>query len=199
MRVLGVTGGVGAGKSTVLDLLEKEFDAAIIKADLVGHEVMEPGGICYEPVIELFGRNILKNDKTIDRKLVSDVVFSEAEKRSALNAIIHPAVKQEILMRIENERQNQRGLCVVEAALLLEDHYEAFCDEVWYIYTEKEIRIQRLMDSRGYTRQKALDIMNSQASDRFFREHTDFVLDNSGGVTETLRQIRERLHIYETL
>ncbi len=199
MRVIGVTGGIGAGKSTILNFLETNFDAAVIQADLIGHEVMEPGGECYEPVLRLFGRNILKNDKTIDRKLVSDVVFAEAEKRAALNQMVHPAVKNEILRRISRESENQRKFCVVEAALLLEDHYERFCDEVWYVFADEETRINRLMISRGYTREKAQSIIDSQAADAFFRDHADYVLDNSGDVCNTFRQIRERLHIYETL
>ena len=75
MKIIGITGGVGAGKSTILDYLSQKYDAYVIQADKIGHLVMEPGGLCYEHVIALFGRQIIKNDKTIDRKQVSDVVF----------------------------------------------------------------------------------------------------------------------------
>ena len=94
MKVIGITGGIGAGKSTVLHILEQEWNAFVLEADKVGHQVMEPGGCCYEAVIRLFGEQVIKNDKTIDRKKVSDVVFHVAEKRDALNQVIHPAVKK---------------------------------------------------------------------------------------------------------
>ena len=91
MITIGITGGVGAGKSTVLDFLEEKYQAYVMKADEIGHLVMEPGQSCYEPVIALFGRQIIKNDKTIDRRQVSDVVFSHPELLEKLNQIIHPA------------------------------------------------------------------------------------------------------------
>ena len=83
MITIGITGGVGAGKSTVLDFLEEKYQAYVMKADEIGHLVMEPGQSCYEPVIALFGRQIIKNDKTIDRRQVSDVVFSNFSASSA--------------------------------------------------------------------------------------------------------------------
>lgn len=191
MKVIGITGGVGAGKSTILDYLEKQYQAYILKADEIGHLVMEPGQACYEAVLELFGKDIRKSDKTIDRRKVSDIVFSEAESLERLNAVIHPAVKQYIRNRLEEQRGQFRALAVVEAALLLEDHYEAFCDQVWYVHTEKEVRIRRLMESRGYTRQKAEDIIASQATEEFFRSHADYVIENSGDFEKTCREIQE--------
>ena len=96
MKIIGLTGGVGAGKSTVLEFLQKDWDAFVLQADQVGHFVMEPGRECYEPIIRLFGKEIIKEDKTIDRRRVSDVVFSQKEKLDALNKIVHPAVRRYI-------------------------------------------------------------------------------------------------------
>lgn len=132
-----------------------------------------------------------KNDNTIDRKAVSDVVFCNEQMRCRLNEIIHPAVKAFILERIEEEQKNGRGLFVVEAALLLEDHYDTICHKIWYIHTDQEIRIQRLMESRGYSRQKAESIIASQASEAYFRSHADYVVTNNGLLDETYRQIDE--------
>ena len=195
MKIIGVTGGVGAGKSTVLEILEKNYNAYVIQADQVGHRVMEPGACCYKPVIELFGEQVVKNDKTIDRKMISDVVFAKADMRKALNGIIHPAVKQIIQKKLEEKRQEGCPLFVVEAALLLEDHYDAFCDDVWYIYTEEAIRVHRLMVTRGYSMQKAQEIIASQAQDAYFRAHADLVIDNSGNFADTCRQIRQGINL----
>lgn len=200
MITLGITGGVGAGKSTILDFLEEQYHAFVIKADEIGHLVMEPGEVCYEPVIALFGREVIrKEDKTIDRRRVADVVFSHPDMLEKMNSVIHPAVKQYILDTLEVKQKEGQRLCVVEAALLLEENYQAFCDEVWYIHTDREIRIARLMESRGYSREKSENIISHQASEGFFREHTDFEIDNSGTEEETKKQIEERLKNYETL
>ncbi len=191
MKVIGLTGGVGAGKSTVLTYLEDAYHAWTIQADQVGHLVMEPGERCYDPMIALFGKQIIKNDKTIDRRLVSDVVFGNEGMRQKLNSLLHPAIKEYILEKIGEKRKEGQKIAVVEAALLLEDHYDAFCDKIWCVSTEREIRIQRLMESRGYSREKAESIMARQASDAFFRQHADHVIENNGDLEKTYRQIEE--------
>ena len=114
MITIGITGGVGAGKSTVLDFLEEKYQAYVMKADEIGHLVMEPGQVCYEPVIALFGKQIIKNDKTIDRKMVSDVVFAHEEMRQKLDDIIHPAVKSYILDKIEEQKKAGCTLMIVQ-------------------------------------------------------------------------------------
>ena len=199
MITIVITGGVGAGKSTVLDFLEQEYQAYVMKADEIGHLVMEPGQSCYEPVIALFGKQVIKNDKTIDRRLVSDVVFSHPDMLEKLNHIIHPAVKEYIRRQLALKKEEEQRICVVEAALLLEDHYEEFCDTVWYIHTDSEIRIRRLMESRGYTREKSMSIIASQAPEEFFRTHTDYVVTNNTDLEDTWQQIREGIKKYEAL
>lgn len=195
MKIIGLTGGVGAGKSTVLAYLEKKYGACTIQADQVGHLVMEPGGRCYEQMIALFGKQIIKNDKTIDRRRVSDIVFENKKMLQKLNDLLHPAIKSCILEKIRQEQKTGQKLCVVEAALLLEEHYDAFCDKVWYVYTDREIRIQRLMESRGYTRRKAESIIANQLSDLFFRQHADYIVENNGNPEETFRRIEEGIKI----
>ena len=199
MVTIGITGGVGAGKSTVLDFLEERYQAYVMKADEIGHLVMEPGQACYEPVIALFGKQVIKENKTIDRRLVSDVVFSHPEMLEKLNQIIHPAVKQYIREQLMLKKQQGQKVCVVEAALLLEDHYQEFCDTIWYIHTDEEIRIQRLIENRGYTREKSVSIIASQAPEAFFRANADYVVVNNGDFAQTRRQIEEGIRKYETL
>ena len=199
MITIGITGGVGAGKSTVLDFLAEKYQAYVIKADEIGHLVMEPGQECYEPVITLFGKQIIKDDKTIDRRQVSDVVFSHPDMLERLNEIIHPAVKRYIRRQLELKRQQGQKICVVEAALLLEDHYQEFCDTIWYIHTDQEVRIRRLMENRGYTREKSISIIASQAPEEFFRANADYVVVNNTDLKETWQQIEEGIRKYETL
>ena len=199
MITIGITGGVGAGKISLLDFLAEKYQAYVMKADEIGHLVMEPGQECYEPVIALFGKQIIKDDKTIDRRQVSDVVFSHPDMLERLNEIIHPAVKRYIRRQLELKRQQGQKICVVEAALLLEDHYQEFCDTIWYIHTDQEIRIRRLMENRGYTREKSISIIASQAPEEFFRANADYVVVNNTDLKETWQQIEEGIRKYETL
>lgn len=195
MKIIGITGGVGAGKSTVLDYLREQFHAYVIQADQVGHQVMEPGEICYSQVIALFGEHILKKDKTIDRKAVSDVVFGNEEKLKKLNEIIHPAVRQSVLEEIQLQKEKKTAIVVVEAALLLEEHYEKFCDKVWYVHTDREIRISRLMANRGYSREKSESIISSQAPDEYFAKHADYIIRNNGDIKDTWLQVEEGIRL----
>lgn len=193
MRVIGVTGGVGAGKSTVLEYLEKAYHAEVIQADQVGHEVMEPGQAAYDEILNVFGSEVRAEDGRIDRKILGDVVFAGEEMRRKLNAIVHPAVKQEILRRIAQAQAEKKDCVVVEAALFLEEKYDAFCDETWYIYTAENRRRSRLKASRGYTDEKIDSIMREQLSEEEFYRHCPVVIDNSEVLEHVYRQIDEKL------
>ena len=193
MKIIGVTGGVGAGKSTVLNYLEKRYGAKLILADLVGHEVMEPGHEAYEQVVKVFGQEIVSEDKTIDRKALGAIVFADEKKRMILNRIIHPAVRQEILRRLEEAELLHLSYVVVEAALFLEENYDAFCNETWYIYTSEDNRRLRLKASRGYSDEKIDRMFAAQKSHEEFLERCQFVIDNNGSAEETHRQIDRRM------
>lgn len=185
MKVLGITGGVGAGKSTILAYLEQKHGARIIQADQVAFCLQQPGGICFEEIVVLFGKEILAADGRIDRGKLASVVFADAGLLARLNAIVHPAVKEWIIKEIEKERQKgQVSLFVVEAALLLEDHYDLICDEIWYIHTDSEVRCKRLMNSRGYSEEKVHRIMKNQLSEQLYREKCQVVIDNSSDQVE---------------
>lgn len=192
-QILGITGGIGSGKSEVLRILQEEYGAEVIKADIVAHELMEPGQEVYRQVIAAFGREILHPDGRIDRSLLGRLVFGREEKRQLLNRLTHPAVKQEILRRIVDSRT---AFLVIEAALLLEEHYEEICGEIWYVYADRETRFARLADSRGYTRKRAQAIMDRQLSEDDWRKRCQATVDNSGSLeqlrTELARLLQER-------
>lgn len=193
MKKIGVTGGVGAGKSTVLNYLRDTYGARIILADLVGHEVMEPGQKAYDRIVQQFGQTILGEDGRIERKILGSIVFGDKAKLQILNSIVHPAVKKEILQRIGQAEKDGEKYVVVEAALFLEENYDAFCDETWYIYTNEELRRERLKVSRGYTDERVNQIFASQKRHEEFLERCQFVIDNNGTEAETHRQIDRRM------
>ena len=191
VKVIGVTGGVGSGKSVVLSILEKDYHAETILADLVAHDLMQPGGKSYEDIVEAFGDGILNDDGTIDRVKLGNIVFHDAEKLQKLNAITHPNVKEEIKNRIQKIReQGTASMILLEAALLIESGYEDVYDELWYIYVDRETRYRRLQEGRGYTREKTDSIMQKQLTEEQFRKYADVVIDNSHSIEETKQQIR---------
>lgn len=198
--VIGITGGIGCGKSTVLSLLKEKYNAYIIDADKVAHRLMEPYEQAYNSIKAYFGDEVIGSDGFIDRKRLGEIVFNSKEKLTALNAMVHPAVKEAIKAEIKsvNEKpsypdninnSDKENLIAVEAALFIEAGYMDICDELWYIYTDNEIRIERLIKSRGYTREKAEGIIANQLSDNEFRKHCQIVIDNSGSEADTKAQI----------
>lgn len=193
--VIGITGGVGCGKSTVLTILEKDFGCHIIEADKVGHLVMQRGE-AYRDIVNVFGNGILGENYEIDRQKLGGIVFRDKEKLEKLNHIVHPAVKSYIKNEIKQVQKADPGaVIVVEAALLIEDNYQEFCDEIWYIYTKEEERFRRLEQSRGYTEEKTRSIMKNQLTEEEFLRHCDKRIDNSYDVKNTYHQI-EKLFDY---
>ena len=193
MKIIGITGGVGSGKSRVLSYVEEQFSAIICQADHVAWELQKPGQKCYLQIVEHFGREILNDDETIDRKKLGQIVFNNNEELLVLNAIMHPAVKEDIRNRICNARENGSEYFIIEAALLLEDNYKQICDELWYIYTDESTRRLRLKESRAYSDEKIDAIMASQLSEEIFRKECQIVIDNSGDFEDTCYQIDEAM------
>lgn len=190
--VIGITGGIGTGKSTVLNLLKEKYGFVIFEADKIGHEIMNKGQKAYNKIVEYFGTDILNSDLTINRRTLSDIVFQDKEKLDMLNKIIHPAVIEKLLSEIEKYRQeNGADKFVIEAALLIESGCDKICDCVWYIYAEKEVRMERLMKGRGMTREQIESIMRNQLDKEDFIKNTAAVIDNSGTIESTDRQIEK--------
>ena len=176
--VIGLTGGVGCGKSTVMEILQREYGAKLLIADDIGHVVMEKGHPAYDAVREQFGEGILCEDGSIDRGALAQLVYADERKLNQLNAIIHPCVVEEISENLQECRTEP--LIVLETAILFETGCDAFCDEIWGIHTNREIRIKRLMESRGYTREKAESIMKQQMGEEEYQKRCDRVLPNNG-------------------
>ncbi len=192
--IIGITGGVGTGKSTVLNLMKDRFNAYLLVADEVGHEVMRRGNNAYDKIISEFGKEILEDSLEIDRKALGKIVFSDSDKLDILNGIIHPEVRKEIEARINQIKElDENALIVIEAALLLEAGYREICDKIIYCYADIEVRKKRLMSSRGYSEQKVIDIINNQLSEEEFRKSCDAVIDNSGALSDTISQIEKIL------
>lgn len=222
MKFIGITGGVGAGKSAILAYLAQMPDTKVLLADEIAHRLMEPGTDCYHEIVNRFSgedifsspvfkeedkivskaellvahkieRNESKN-RPFDNGKLAQVIFSDKKKREAMNAIVHPAVKDYVKKFYRKEvKRGKLEFLVLEAALLIEDHYDEICDEIWYVYTSEDIRRKRLIESRGYSDEKINNIFKSQLSEQEFRENATVVIDNNGTPEETFRQIEDAL------
>lgn len=192
--VIGITGGVGSGKSAVLAMLEKYFDTAVIQADQVARELMQPGKASYVRIVDCFGKDILEKDGSIDRNKLSGIVFQDAERLEQLNSMTHPEVKKEILSRIARIKSEGRVRRIaVEAALLIEGGYREYLDELWYIYADDATRIARLKEGRGYSEEKSRSIMENQLGEAEFRTECDSVIDNSRGYESLFAQLKRKI------
>ena len=197
MRFIGITGGIGAGKSELLCYIQRHYRCEIYLADQAAHEVKQAGTACYRQLVELLGRDILDPRGEIDRQRMAERIFASSDLLEQVNHIIHPAVKEYLLNRLKTARvKGEAELFFVEAALLVECGYGGLVDEMWYIYADEETRRRRLSQSRGYSGERIDQIMDSQLSEQSFRNACDFVIDNSGALEESFRQIDRKLEAY---
>ena len=199
MRIIGITGGVGAGKSEIIKYLQKQYGVEVAIADKIGHLVMGKGEVCYDDIVDLLGSAIIDKDGELNRSKIATIVHADKEKLAQLEAIIHPFVKQCIIKMIIDASKRDEKYFFMEVPLFFEDNYDKISDEVWYVYANCEARCQRLAKSRGYSEEKASQIMSNQLSDIQFREKCDFVIDNSGDFSDTINPINARMQTYETM
>ena len=183
--ILGITGGVGSGKSRVLEILKEEYGFRVIQADQVAKELMRPGRESYQAVVDCLGPSILNEDGTA----MAQVIFGCPDKRLQVDRLTHPLVWN---TAFGEALACPEPLVVIEAAIPSKE-FRDNCGEMWYVYTSRENRMERLRESRGYTREKTESIMDSQAPEAGFREFSDAVIDNNGSVEDTRKQIRRLL------
>lgn len=192
--IIGITGGIGSGKSYVMAYMEKTYGCLLLEADQIAYELEQPGEACYENIKTIFGDSILAPDGTIDRKILGGIVFRKKELLQMLNRIVHPAVKRRIREKVAASlAKNPERLILIEAALLLEEHYEEICEEIWYVHAEERVRRQRLKENRGYSEEKIDLVMQNQLPEDAFRERCQRRIENNGSEEELAYQIKEAL------
>ena len=147
-NIIGITGGVGAGKSAILEFLAQNYNARVIYSDIVANDIKKKGYPAYDELIMLLGEGILGDDGEIDKKKMAEAIFGNEKLLSKVNNILHPAVNTFIINIIDSEReQGQLDFVFVEAALLIENGYKRFVDELWYVYADESTRRSRLKAS----------------------------------------------------
>ena len=200
--ILGITGGAGSGKTTVVELIEKTVPTHFLHCDVIAHELMEPGGASYRALVREFGERILEDSgeevRRISRPKLSEVAMATQDSRKRLNELTHPLVKLVVEEELKKlARENFQGVVVIEAALLIEN----ICDMLWYVHAPVADRIRRMKEKRGYSEEKIANILDGQLSEEEFISNADAVIENPDGernqvISALQKQIRALLKDY---
>ncbi|KAG4108088.1 dephospho-CoA kinase [Neocallimastix lanati (nom. inval.)] len=185
MFVIGLTGGICSGKSTVAKLLHERLGVKCIDADRKAHEAYKQGTPTYDKLIKVFGIDIINPEtKEIERNALGKLVFTSAKKRVELNNIVWPATKEIVRKEIENSKNNV--MIILEAALLIEAGWDDLCDEIWTTETNDDLAIMRLMKRNRLTKEEALRRMNSQLSNKERNKHAKVIIRNDSNDIDAL-------------
>ena len=191
MKVIGLTGSIGSGKSTVSGFFEK-LGAIVIDADQVSRQVVEPGSPALKELTVAFGANILNPDGSLNRTLVAEIVFNSDEKRELLNSIIHPMIFNEINSTIEEYREKGTEIIILEAALILEKKgLIKLIDKLIVVSIDEETQKKRLEGRGDLSREQINARINSQLTNNEKIKHADYIIDNNQDLVNTREQVRE--------
>lgn len=194
--VIGITGGVGSGKSTVTSILREKYKAFIINTDQIAHTFMKKDQISYKLIVKHFGSKILDEKGDIDRVKLGFIVYNDNEELKNLNLFTHPYVMAEVKNIIKEKANENWSYICIETALPIEASLHDICDKVWFVYTPIEIRNERLRKSRNYSDEKIGNIISKQLSDEEYKNYASDVLVNEGTEEELNKQIDRILHKY---
>lgn len=190
MMVIGLTGGIASGKSTISEML-RELGAAVIDADLVSRDVVSQGSNAYNRIIESFGEDILLSDGEINRKKLGNIVFSDEEKLKLLNEITHPEIIENVNATIEALRKQQKKVVVVDAAILIEMGLNKHVDCVWLVLANRETQLKRVMERDKLSNEDAWNRINAQMSNEERLKYADAIIDTTLPVGEVRNRVKE--------
>lgn len=190
MKVLGITGGCGSGKSEIVTMIESKYKTYSISADKIGHEIIKKGTPSYNLIINHFGLEIVSSDGEIDRKKLGDIVFSNKNELLQLNDFTHPYIYSEIKNKIEYfKEQDVYDFIVLEAAIMDDIKLINFVDIMFYIHCNYNERLRRLIQYRNITEIKAKKMIDSQPNDDEYKAIADYIIDNSNSIENSKEQL----------
>ncbi len=186
--IIGLTGSIGTGKSTIANKFS-DLDIPIVDADLIAREVVEPGKEAYKDIVATFGEEILQHNQTLDRKALGKIVFNDESKRKQLNAIIHPAIRKEMLRQRDEWVQRGKECVVLDIPLLYESGLTHYVDKVIVVYVDPDVQLHRIIARDESTEEEAKSRINSQMPIKEKAEKADAVIDNNGSKEESYKQL----------
>ncbi|WP_102026811.1 dephospho-CoA kinase [Salirhabdus sp. Marseille-P4669] len=186
--VIGLTGSIATGKSTVSNML-RELGIPIVDADQIAREVVKPGEVAYEKIVKTFGDAIVQSDGLIDRKKLGAIVFSNDEQRKKLNAIVHPEVRKKMIMQREYYKEQGYKAVILDIPLLFESGLTDYVEKTLVVYVEESTQLKRLMKRDNSTKEEALQRMQSQYPIKDKIKLADAVINNNGSLDETREQL----------
>ena len=189
MRIIGLTGGIASGKSTIARLLEK-MGASVIDADQLSRDAVIPGSLALSEIAEEFGPSILNQDGTLNRAALGKIIFADPDSRHLLEAITHPAIASLARERLDSLERKGVEVAVYMAPLLVEAGVSGRVDEIWVVFVDTETQVMRLMARDGISREEALQRINSQMPMEEKRHFGKVVIDNRGSLDDAERQVR---------
>ena len=181
-RIIGLTGQSGAGKSTVAGFLEQN-GFKVINADLLVRKIYESGSPCLKTIAAVFGDDIITENGTPDRKLLAKRAFSSKENTELLGSIVHPFVTAELFAEIKKSAENGATTIVYDAPQLFESNADVICDEIISVTAEKSVRLERICKRDNISKENALMRMNAQLDEEFFRENSDYIIENNSDIS----------------
>lgn len=194
MKVIGIVGGMGAGKSTVITIMNEIQPLSCISADLIGHEILLKGAVAYQPIIKAFGEEILDESGEIVRQKLGQLVFGNTEKVALLNAITHPIITAKVKERIAYYQKTAPGQHIIlEAALLLESGLVDLTDVVIAVYADQDVRLKRVMARERLDEKHILKRFKAQKEWEELKAAADYVIDNGISLDATATQIKQLL------
>ena len=190
--VIGLTGSIGTGKSTIANKF-RELNIPVIDADVIAREVVEPDTETYRKIVETFGEEILHDDRTLNRKALGSIVFSDEHKRKQLNAIIHPAIRKEMLRQRDNWIEKGKECIVLDIPLLYESKLTHFVDKVIVVYVDEDVQLQRIVERDQSSKEEAKRRIAAQIPVAEKAKKADAVIDNNGTKEDSYEQLKKIL------
>lgn len=190
--VIGLTGGIASGKSTVAHMFQKR-GITVVDADVIAKEAVEKGMPAYRKIAETFGAGVLLDNGGIDRKKLGELVFQNEDKRMQLNAIVHPEVRKTMIKERDKAIQARERFVVLDIPLLYESGLEHLTDKVLVVWVPKELQLERLMERNSLSEKEALNRIHAQLSLDEKKKKADAVIDNSGSLKDTETQLHQLL------
>lgn len=198
MLKIGLTGGIGSGKTTITNLFST-YNIPIIDADIIAREVTAPSQPALQKISKLFGNLLIDDNGQLNRKLLRDIIFNDPNKRHQLEAILHPLIRQRMLELVEVANQRKIPYCILSIPLLLESGWSPLLDRVIVIDIDGETQLQRTIQRDNIDRESAKAIINTQASQQERLSIADEVINNSGGLDDLQRQIQQLHQKYQKI